>query len=168
MVVDDDVLHELREHERWHGPRMIRTIERHHPEHRPGIPVALFDAYAERLGYDVEASEADVLAKAVDETEWVGEDVYYRVGDDSENLSAYPPSWHARYAERNSIADLVREMGTQLGRAWVGRRELTLALESVAGVDPRTATAMVLDAGQRGEIAVQPRQNPESLVFLKG
>lgn len=166
VVVDEAVLGELRNHERWHGPRMIRTIERHHPEHRPGVPVALFGAYADRLGYDVAASEADVLAKAVEDEEWVGDDVYYHVGEGGAHLSAYPASWHAQYEETGSIAALVTQMQTQLGRETVGRKEVALALESVAGVDPRTANSMLADARERGEVIIEPYQNPESLVSV--
>jgi hypothetical protein len=164
VVIDERVVEELRTHERWHGPNMIRTIERHHPEHRPGIPLSLFAAYAERLGYDVASSEADVLGKAVDDEEWVGSDVYYRVGDDGAHLSAYPASWHARYADGDSIASLVDVMREQLGRPSLARKDVLLVLESVAGVDPRTASAMLYDARRRGEVTVEPWQNPESLV----
>ncbi|SEO44098.1 hypothetical protein SAMN04487948_102433 [Halogranum amylolyticum] len=158
--VDDTALAELRAHEAWHGPNLIRGIERHHPETHPGIPLALFDAYAERLGYDVDRSHADVEAKLVDDTEWQSDAVYYRVGD---HVSAYPASWHDQY-EEGGLRGLVGEMRRQLGHD-VSRDELLRALGSIAGVDRRTADAMLTDARRRERVVVRPRTNPEAFVY---
>jgi hypothetical protein len=159
-AVDETALAELRTHETWHGPHLIRGIERHHPETHPGIPLSLFDAYAERLGYDVARSRADVEAKLVDDTEWQSEGVYYRVGD---NVSAYPTSWHDQY-EEGDIRGLVATMRLQLDRD-VSRDELLRALESIAGVDRRTADAMLTEARKARRVIVQPRTNPEAFVY---
>lgn len=158
--VDEAALAELRTHETWHGPHLIRGIERHHPETHPGIPLSLFDAYAERLGYDVARSHADVEAKLVDDTDWQSENVYYRVGD---NVSAYPPSWHDQYHE-SGIRGLVAIMRHQLDRD-VSRDDLLRALSSIAGVDRRTADAMLTEARKARRVVVRPRTNPEAFVY---
>lgn len=158
--VDDAALGELRTHETWHGPHMIRGIERHHPETHPGIPLSLFEAYAERLGYDVERSRADVEDKLVDDTEWQSDDVYYRVGD---NVSTYPQRWHDQYHE-SGIRGLVAIMRHQLGHD-VRRDELLLAVGAIAGVDRRMADAMLTAARREQQVVVRPRTNPEAFVY---
>lgn len=159
-AVDETALAELRTHETWHGPHLIRGIERHHPETHPGIPLTLFDAYAERLGYDVDRSHADVEAKLVDDTDWQSADVYYRVGD---HVSAYPASWHDQY-EAGGLRGLIGTMRRQLGHD-VSRDELLRALGAIAGVDRRTADALLTDARKRKQVVVRPRTNPEAFVY---
>jgi hypothetical protein len=159
-AVDDEALAELRSHEAWHGPYIVRSIERHHPETHPGIPLSLFDAYTERLGYDVERSRADVEERVVDEPDWQDDDVYYRVGN---NVSAYPESWHSQY-EESGIRGLVAIMRHQLGRD-VRRDELLLAVEAIDGVDRRMADAMLTAERKEKRVVVRPRTNPEAFVY---
>lgn len=158
--VDEAVLAELREHEAWHGSYLLRGIERHHPETHPGVPLSLFEAYAERLGYDVEQSRDDVEAKVVEDTEWVDDDAYYRVGD---NISAYPQSWHEAY-EASGLHGLVLTMRTQMQRD-VRRDEVLLAVESIVGMGRRGADALLTQARKAKEIALRPRTNPEAFVY---
>lgn len=158
--VDERVLTELREHESWHGSYLLRGIERHHPETHPGIPLSLFDAYAEQLGYDVEQSHEDVAAKVVDDAEWVDDDAYYRVGD---NVSAYPSSWHEAYAE-SGFRGLVLRMRSQMQRD-VRRDEVLLAAESIAGISRREADALLTEARKAKKVILQPRTNPEAFVY---
>lgn len=159
-TVSEQALAELRSHETWHGPHLIRCIERHHSEVHPGIPLSLFDAYAEQLGYDAARSRADVEKKVVDDERWESDAVYYRIGD---NVSAYPTTWHRQY-ERDGIRGLVMVMRQQLERD-VQRGDLLLALEAIAGVDRPTADAMLTTARREKLVVVQPRTNPEAFVY---
>ncbi|SFL00702.1 hypothetical protein SAMN04487950_1899 [Halogranum rubrum] len=158
--VNEQALAELRSHETWHGPHLIRSIERHHSETHPGIPLSLFDAYTERLGYDAIRSRADVEEKVVDDENWQSEAAYYRIGD---NVSAYPVTWHRHY-EDGGVRGLVGVMQQQLGHD-VQRGDLLLALEAIAGVDRPTADAMLTTARRERQVVVQPRTNPEAFVY---
>ncbi|WP_101295669.1 hypothetical protein [Halegenticoccus soli] len=162
-AVDEAVLAELREHETQHGPHIVRVLERHHPEYHPGIPLELLNAYAERLGYDVELSDRDIERKTVDDAAWRDEDVYYRIGG---NISAYPPSWHERFDEEETLRSLVEIMREQTGKDAIERDDLLLAVESIAGLTRPESDGMLTEARERGELEVEPYQNPEALVFL--
>lgn len=159
--VDREVFRELQAHETQHWPHIVRFVERHHPEYHPGVPEGLVDAYAAALDNDPEAENRNIGARLVDGDVWQSDEAYYRIGD---NVSAYPASWHDRYAETESLAALVEIMDEQMGRDIV-RNELLLALESIAGIERRRADGMLTAARRRGDVIVEPYTNPEAFVY---
>ncbi len=159
--VDGEVFREFQSHETQHWPHIVRFVERHHPEYHPGVPEGLVEAYAAALDNDADAEEHDIEARLVDGAEWHSDEAYYRIGD---NVSAYPASWHERYAETESIAALVEIMDDQMGRDII-RNELLLAMEAIAGLERRQADGMLTAARRRGDVIVEPYTNPEAYVY---